>query len=175
MGLSGQRHSPAALLPGKETRYRFCSRQGGPQWRPGRVRKISPPPAFDPRTAHPVASRYTDGAISTHVENVNLIWIKLLEICPTLSNKTPEIWPSTSLKADMGMQTKIQSLSSWYSLPPPFFYYQLYGPKDSLITPKTKMTSVKTIMKFIVLRMAVTGFLTFRRRNFLLNFSTPCI
>ena len=32
-------------------------------WVPGRsgeVRKISPPPGFDPRTVQPVASRYTD-------------------------------------------------------------------------------------------------------------------
>jgi hypothetical protein len=27
------------------------------------VRKISPPPGFDPRTVQPVVSRYTDGAI----------------------------------------------------------------------------------------------------------------
>jgi hypothetical protein len=27
------------------------------------VRKISPPPGFDPRTVQPVASRYTDWAI----------------------------------------------------------------------------------------------------------------
>ena len=33
---------------------------GEPQGRFGRVRKISPPLGFDPRTVHPVASRYTD-------------------------------------------------------------------------------------------------------------------
>jgi hypothetical protein len=32
-----------------------------PQDRSGQVRKISPPPGFDPRTVQPVASRYTDG------------------------------------------------------------------------------------------------------------------
>jgi hypothetical protein len=37
-------------------------RLGGPQGRSGRVRKISPPPRFDPRTVQPVASRYTDWA-----------------------------------------------------------------------------------------------------------------
>jgi hypothetical protein len=35
----------------------------GSQGRSGRVRKISPPPGFDPRNAQPVASRYTDWAI----------------------------------------------------------------------------------------------------------------
>ena len=37
------------------------------QDRSGRVRKISVPPGFDPRTAQPVASRYTYYAIPTHV------------------------------------------------------------------------------------------------------------
>ena len=58
-GVGGQRHAPAALAPGK-TWYPLCRRLGGPQSRSGRVRKISPPPGFDPRTVQPVASRYTD-------------------------------------------------------------------------------------------------------------------
>ena len=33
-----------------------------PQDRSGQVRKISPPPGFDPRTVQPVASRCTDNA-----------------------------------------------------------------------------------------------------------------
>jgi hypothetical protein len=65
MRLSVQRHAPAALLPGK-TRYPFCRRVGGPQDRSGRVRKLSPPQEFDPRTVQPVASRYTDCAIPAH-------------------------------------------------------------------------------------------------------------
>jgi len=32
---------------------------GGPQGRSGQVRKISPPPGFDPQAVQPVASRYT--------------------------------------------------------------------------------------------------------------------
>jgi len=59
MGVGGQRHAPAVLLPGK-TRYPLYKRLGGPQTRSGRVRKISSPPGFDPRTVQPVASRYTD-------------------------------------------------------------------------------------------------------------------
>ena len=62
MGVGGQHHTPAALPPGK-TRYPLYRRLGGPQGRSGRVRKISPPPGFDPRTVQPVASRYTDCAI----------------------------------------------------------------------------------------------------------------
>ena len=62
MGVEGQHHAPAALPPGK-TRYPLYRRLGGPQGRSGRVRKISPPPGFDPLTVQPVASRYTDWAI----------------------------------------------------------------------------------------------------------------
>ena len=62
MGMGGQHHAPAALPPGK-TRYPLYRRLGGPKGRSGRVRKISPPLWFDPRTVQPVASRYTDWAI----------------------------------------------------------------------------------------------------------------
>ena len=44
----------AALPPGK-TRYPLYKRLGGPQGRSGQVRKISPPPGFDPRTVQTVA------------------------------------------------------------------------------------------------------------------------
>ena len=50
-----------SLRPGR-TRYPLYTRLGGPQDRSGQVWKISLPPAFDPRTVQPVASRYTDYA-----------------------------------------------------------------------------------------------------------------
>jgi hypothetical protein len=59
--MGGQHNAPAALPPGK-TRYPLYRRLGGPQGRSGQMRKISPPPGFDPRTVQPVASRYTDWA-----------------------------------------------------------------------------------------------------------------
>jgi len=43
-----------SLLSGK-TRYPLYRRLGEPQGRSGQVRKISPPPGFDPRTDQPVA------------------------------------------------------------------------------------------------------------------------
>jgi len=58
-GVGGQRHAPAALPPGK-TRYPLYRRLVGPPGWSGRMRKISPPPRFDPRTVQPAASRYTD-------------------------------------------------------------------------------------------------------------------
>jgi hypothetical protein len=48
-----------------------------PQGRSGRVRKISPPPEFDPRTVQPVASSYTDWAIAAQIvdyHNIKLSW-----------------------------------------------------------------------------------------------------
>ena len=50
-----------SLLPGKN-RYPFYRRLVGPQDRSGQVRKISPPPGFDPWTVQTVASRYTNYA-----------------------------------------------------------------------------------------------------------------
>ena len=65
MEMAGQRNSPAALPlppPGK-TQYQLYRRVGKPQDRSGRLRKMSPPPGFDPRTSQLVASRYIDYAI----------------------------------------------------------------------------------------------------------------
>jgi hypothetical protein len=59
--------TPWPLPLGGKTRYPLYRKLGGPQNRYGRVRKISPSPGFDPRTAHPVASRCTDCAIATAV------------------------------------------------------------------------------------------------------------
>jgi len=53
---------PGRSLPPGKTRYPLYRRLGEPQNRYGQVRKISPPPGFDPRTVQPVASRYTDYA-----------------------------------------------------------------------------------------------------------------
>jgi hypothetical protein len=65
MGMSGERHATAALPPGV-TRYPLYKRLGGPQGQSGRVWKIAAPPGFDPWIIQPVASRYTDWAITAH-------------------------------------------------------------------------------------------------------------
>ena len=49
-------------LPPEKTRYPLYRRLGGPQGRSEQVRKLSPPPGFDPRTFQLVAIRYTDYA-----------------------------------------------------------------------------------------------------------------
>jgi hypothetical protein len=56
---------PGRFTLGK-TRYPLNRRLGGHQGRSRRVRKISPPPGFNPRIVQPVASRYTDWATPTH-------------------------------------------------------------------------------------------------------------
>jgi hypothetical protein len=56
----GSASRPDRSLPPRKTRYPLYRRLGGPQGQSGQVRKISPPPGFDPRTVQPVASRYTD-------------------------------------------------------------------------------------------------------------------
>jgi hypothetical protein len=78
MGVSGQRHALAAL-PGEEARYQLYRRLGGPQGRSGRVRKVSSPPEFDPRTVQPAASRYTDCAVPAHPSCRSTMKIKMNE------------------------------------------------------------------------------------------------
>ena len=57
--MGGQGHATATLPPGK-TRFPLYKRLGVPYDRSGHVPKISPRPAFDPRTVQPVASVYND-------------------------------------------------------------------------------------------------------------------
>jgi len=59
-GGEGSASRPGRYLLLGKTRYPLYRRLGGPRGRSGQVRKISPPPGFDPRTAQPVASHYTD-------------------------------------------------------------------------------------------------------------------
>ena len=59
MEVGVQRHALVSLSPGMR-RNPFYRRLGGPKGLYGRVRKISPPPGFDPWTVQPVANRYTD-------------------------------------------------------------------------------------------------------------------
>ena len=55
---------PGRFIPGNNpVPIVWEARQAPSQGRSGRVLKISPPPGFDPRTAQPVASPYTDYAI----------------------------------------------------------------------------------------------------------------
>src|SRR5215468_938073 len=59
--------TPRSLYPMKETRCPLYRRLGKPQGRTGQVRKISPPPGFDPWTVQAVASRNTECGIPAHI------------------------------------------------------------------------------------------------------------
>ena len=79
MGVGDQGHAPAAIPPEK-TRYQLYKRLGGPQGRYGQVRKISPPPGFDPRIVQPVAqSLYRP---SYPVNTTSSLW-KVYRLLPT--------------------------------------------------------------------------------------------
>ena len=69
MEVGGRSQDPVALPPVKRP---------GIQDRSGRVPKISPT-GFHPRTAQPIASRYTDWAIPAHSSTVLIDFIKLFE------------------------------------------------------------------------------------------------
>jgi len=62
MGVSGQRHDPAALPPERCGTHLYET-----AWVPGTVwtasENLAPPKGFDPRTVQPVPSRYTHYAI----------------------------------------------------------------------------------------------------------------
>ena len=58
--------TPRPVYHRGKTRYPLYRRLGRPQGRSGMVRKISPPPGFDPRTVQPVASRCADWSIPAH-------------------------------------------------------------------------------------------------------------
>jgi hypothetical protein len=68
-GGEGSASRPGRSLPPEKTRYPSYRRLGGPQGRSGQVRKISPPPGFDPRTVQPVA---LPGPLKN--EDLHLIW-----------------------------------------------------------------------------------------------------
>jgi hypothetical protein len=59
------------LSPGK-TRYPLYRKLDKPQGLSGQVRKISPPPGFDPRTVYPLSSHYTDWATGPTINTLNI-------------------------------------------------------------------------------------------------------
>ena len=84
-GGEGSASRPGSTLPPGKTRYPMYRQLGGPQGRSGHVRKISPPPGFNPRTVQPVGSRYTVYATRpTEVRIYPKINCKFLHLCQSL-------------------------------------------------------------------------------------------
>ena len=65
----GSASRPGRSLPPGKTRYALYRRLGGPQGWSGQVRKISPPPGFDPRTVQAAASRYPAHDVREEIDN----------------------------------------------------------------------------------------------------------
>ena len=67
------RHAPAALHQKQKRPYPTAG-WVGPQGQSGRLRKISSPPGFVPRTVQPLDSRYTDWDIPArqYVFHINI-------------------------------------------------------------------------------------------------------
>jgi hypothetical protein len=62
---------------GKETQHSLYRGLGGPRGRSGTVRKTSPPPGFEPRTAQYVVTRHTKYAMSAATDrNVGLLIVQ---------------------------------------------------------------------------------------------------
>jgi hypothetical protein len=81
MGSGGQRHNPAAFPQERSGSYCVGGWVGPKAILEGCGKSPPPPPrGFDPRTVHPVASRYTDCAVPAHYQiilsqiNKILLW-----------------------------------------------------------------------------------------------------
>jgi hypothetical protein len=84
-GRGWARPLPGRFTPGRVTRYLFYRKLNWPQGRSGRVRKISPPPGFDPWTVQHLASYYIDWAIPVLGKHKNSVKNMRLYQCMILS------------------------------------------------------------------------------------------
>jgi hypothetical protein len=147
--VGGQRHASAVIPPGK-TWYRLYRMLVGPGGRSGRVRKISSPAGFDPRTVQPVASRYTDWAVHTlcrhlvaslpredWLQIINILHAENCKICHLGSKKlrnyerkTNHTYKRTYTTTQNKLEIKL--VDSWrsYKIPKYILQYQPYGKKE---------------------------------------------
>jgi hypothetical protein len=81
--------TPWPVYPWETPGTHCTERLGGPRGRSGRVRKISPPPEFDPRTAS-----YVDNVLICYAANERpvshtaCVWVTLLRCCRCLTQHT---------------------------------------------------------------------------------------
>jgi hypothetical protein len=91
-------HGASHSLPPGKTQYPLYRRLGGPQDRYGQVRKISPPPGFDPRTVQPVASRYTDRATRPTIPVFKATNIAAFPVLATCKDAVSTLLPLAALQ-----------------------------------------------------------------------------
>jgi len=85
--------TPRPLFTSGKDTVPIYRRLGVPQGRSGQVRKILPPPGFDPQTVQPVARRYTNWATLTFLSDctcrkIRMCFLRSVEIC-NLETKVP--------------------------------------------------------------------------------------
>jgi hypothetical protein len=118
--VSGQLHAPAALPPGKRPRYSFDRRLGGPQSRSGRYGEVkiftlSGLEFPSPLVVQPVASRYTDWAISL---------ISILIIFSHIRERLPNgLFPSGFLTNILLEFLRISFICDYYGMCVHFYIY----------------------------------------------------
>jgi hypothetical protein len=114
----------ANFTPGL-TRYPLYWKLGTPQVRSGQVREISLLPGFGLRTVQPVASRYTDGAVSPH-NSIN-VWGRQ-EVPVLLSALQCRAFPITKLSSLFQRYFQIHSLVINFELDfvLPLYNYNMY-------------------------------------------------
>ena len=118
-GGEGSASRPCPSLPPGKTRYPLYWRLGGPQGRSGRVRKISPPPGFDPRTVQPVASRYTDWATRPtyiYIKNKKTTYTQTVYLFKNTILPMPHIYISftnTNKNYTENLQEDLETLGEW--------------------------------------------------------------
>jgi hypothetical protein len=76
MGVGDHRHLPAALPSGERPDANCTGGWVGPRTGLNGCRKSRPPPGFDPRTIHPVASRCTNRAIPPIENDVKYLYLE---------------------------------------------------------------------------------------------------
>ena len=89
MGMGCQRHAPAAVSPEYRCGIHCTGGWVGRRAGLGESWKSRPLPEFDPRTAHPVESRYTDWANleKVEVQPVILVLSEDEALCGFIENK----------------------------------------------------------------------------------------
>jgi hypothetical protein len=121
---------PGCCLPPGKTQYPLYRRLGGPQGRPGEVRKISLLPGFDPRTVQPAASCYTGYATRP---TITYLW--------TLFFKERRSYgPTLSIK--LNQQTKINTVRT------PHLGEKLKASKHNFSYTVTPVLKQKTFLHF---------------------------
>jgi hypothetical protein len=104
---------PWLLYPQRKAQCPLYRTLGGPQSQSGQVRKISPPPGFDPWTVQSIASCYTDYAISAPGANMvpSINDNPFLFVCPREKGMGPS--NHTVISCSLTQQLSVQ----WNTFP----------------------------------------------------------